>query len=360
MADAWVRGNPATLEDAVAEAARLLHASRNPVIAGLGTDVAGARAAIALAERVGGAVDHMHAAALLRDLDVMRQAGMMVTTPNEARLRADLLLAVGPGLLEAWPELPARLFAKPDGGRRRIVWLCPGDGIGNVAADIETLGGDPADLPELLAALRARCAGRPAGETTVASQALDALAADLKQARFGVAVWSASEQDALALEMLCGLVKDLNAATRFTGLPLAPPDNAAGVQQASGWLTGFPLRTGFGRYVPEHDPWRFDAVRLVDSGEADCALWISAQRAAAPSWTRPVPTIALSHAPDGLRQPPDVAITVGQPGVDHDAVEHLAETGTLAPVSARQPSNALSVADAIARIVAALPEESPC
>ena len=45
------------------------------MIAGLGTDVAGARAAIALAERLGGVVDHMHAAAVLRDLAVMREAG---------------------------------------------------------------------------------------------------------------------------------------------------------------------------------------------------------------------------------------------------------------------------------------------
>ena len=80
------------------------------------------------------------------------------------------------------------------------------------------------------------------------------------------------------IEMLFGLIDDLNAHTRFTGLPLAPGDNAAGVMQACGWMTGFPMRTGFGRGYPEHDPWRFDATRLVESGEADCALWISAYR----------------------------------------------------------------------------------
>ena len=47
---------------------------------------------------------------MLRDLDVMREAGIMLTTPNEARLRADLLLMVGAGLLEAWPQLPERLL----------------------------------------------------------------------------------------------------------------------------------------------------------------------------------------------------------------------------------------------------------
>ena len=360
MADAWIGGKAATLAAAVAEAAKLLRRSRLPVIAGLGTDVAGARAAIALARQVGGIIDHMHSAALLRDLTVMREGGMMVTTPNEARLRADLLLLVGPGVIQAWPELPGRLLAKRSSGPRRVVWLCPDDSSKNVGAEIETIGGDPADLPALLASLRARCAGRPPGKAPIGAKELDALASDLARARFGVAVWSAAALDELTLGMLCGLVKDLNATTRFTGLPLAPPDNAAAVQQASGWLTGFPLRTGFARGYPEHDPWRFDATRLVDSGEADCAVWISAFRAAPPAWSRAVPTIALAQTPDGFHRHPEVTIAVGRPGIDHEAVEYLAVTGTLAAVSASTPSNALSVAAAIAQIAAALPAEAPC
>jgi formylmethanofuran dehydrogenase subunit B len=327
-----------------------------PIVAGLGTDVAGARAAIRLAQRIGGAIDHMHSTALLRDLDVMREAGMMVTTPNEARLRSDLLLLVGPGLIEAWPELQARLFGD---SKRRIVWLCPGSAASDARKhrNILIVGDGSADLPIVLAALRAQAAKRPAGHTPLAGQALEALAAELAKARFGVAVWSAAQHDALTVEMLCGLVKDLNAATRFTGLALVPGDNAAAVQQVSGWMTGYPLRSGFGRFYPEHDPWRFDAVRLVDSGEADCALWISACRALSPPWRRNVPLIALAQGPVGLSA--DVVIAVGRPGIDHDAVMHSATTGTLAAVSAHNPTNVMSVADAIGRIAATLPA-LPC
>src|SRR5262249_25769214 len=100
MAEAWIRGKAVTLDAAIAEVVTLLSASRLPVIAGLGTDVAGVRAAIKLAQRVGGVIDHMHSEVLLRDLDVMREAGMMVTTPNEVCLRADFLLLVCPGLIE--------------------------------------------------------------------------------------------------------------------------------------------------------------------------------------------------------------------------------------------------------------------
>ena len=355
MGEARIDGRPVALEAAIAQAARVLAASRLPVIAGLGTDIAGARAAVALARSIGGVVDHMHSTALMRDLAVMRQAGAYLTTPNETRLRGDTLLLVGPGLNEAWPDL-GRLFGKlhaPAGGERRIFWLCPGKAATDAA--IRTVGRKPEELPTLLATLRAHIAGRPAGKV---AKPLAELATALQAARFGVAVWSAASLDALTIEMLFGLIDDLNAKTRFSGLPLPAGDNAQGVLQACGWLTGFPMRTGFGRHDPEHDPWRFDASRLVDDGEADCALWISAYREAAPGWHRAIPQIVLSAAPIAGQH---VAIQVGGPALDHDAVEHDMASGLLVTRAAQQRSDLPSVADVIARIAAALPQAgAPC
>jgi len=362
MGQAWIDGAPAALSTAVATAARLLDASRQPLIAGLGTDIAGARAAIALAQRIGAAVDHMNADALLRDLDVMRETGVMLTTANETRLRADTLLLVGPSLIEAWNELPRHLFGAtgvPDGPGemdRRIFWLCPGRHSG-IADKPTIIGRDVGELPQLLAALRARLKGRCAGKIGVSAPLLDELAGALKAARFGVAVWSAAELDALAIEMLCGIVNDLNAMTRFSGLPLAPGDNAIGVQQVCGWMTGFPVRTGFGRSYPDHDPWQYRAARLVDSGEADCVLWIAAYRAAAPQWRGDPPIIALAPGDSKLPRLPRVHIAVGCPGRDHDSVEYHAVIGTLAAVTATHRSEALSVADAIASIATHLSAE---
>jgi formylmethanofuran dehydrogenase subunit B len=153
-------------------------------------------------------------------------------------------------------------------------------------------------------------------------------------------------------------VKDLNEGTRFSGLPLAAADNADAVQQVAGWMTGFPLRTGFGREVPEHDPWRFEASRLIDSGEADCAVWISAYGPRPPTWKRDLPTITLTDSPGSLRTA--VTIIVGRPGVDYSAVEHLAATATLGTVSASNPSTAITVASVLAKITAALSAARPC
>jgi formylmethanofuran dehydrogenase subunit B len=358
MGRAWIGGKPAALERALAEAAGLLAASRCPLIAGLGTDVAGARAAIGLAERTGGVIDHMNSDALLRDLAVLREAGMMVITPNEARLRADTLLLVGPSLEKEAPDLSRWLGLGSSGkgaaaANRSVVRLCPGGGAAIPGERIVAC--DRNHLPVVLAAMRARRAGRPVGKTAIRAKTIEQIATLLKAARFGVAVWSAVDLDALAIEMLCGIVADLNVATRFSGFAIPPGDNATGVLQACGWMTGFPMRTGFGRGHPEHDPWRHDGARMVAAGEADCVVWISAYRAAAPRWPDGAPVIALATGEATRGRAPAVQIEVGQPGVDHDGVEQCPMLGTLVAVAATRRSETISVADAIAAIMAAMP-----
>jgi formylmethanofuran dehydrogenase subunit B len=284
---------------------------------------------------------------------------MMMTTPSEARLRADTLVLVGSGLDATWPDLAEWLREDAGKAQRSAIRLCPGRAAKPAGNDaVTTIGRDPDQLPVLLAALRARIAGRPIGKTAVPAKAIDELAKRLQASRFGVAVWSAERLDALVIEMLCGIVADLNAQTRFSGFSLAPDDNAVGVLQACGWMTGFPMRTGFGRDYPEHDPWRFDGARLVASREADCMLWISAYGARAPAIDAGLPMIALT-AGGGAARGPTVQIEVGQPGIDHDAVAHNAMLGTLVAVTATARSDAISVADAIGRIVAALPGGAP-
>src|SRR5262249_54023451 len=236
--------------------------------------------------------------------------GMMLTTPSEARVRADTLLLVGSGLEKEAPELERWLGLGSD-AKRTILRLCPGRGAKPTHGET-VVGRDPDQLATVLAALRARIADRPAGKTCVSAKAIADLAARLKAARFGVAVWSASSLDPLVIEMLCGLVADLNAHTRFTAFSIAPGDNAVGVLQACGWMTGFPMRTGFGRGYPEHDSWRFDGARMVAAREADCVLWVSAYRATMPPWADGPPVIALTAGDTALGAGPAVQIEVGR------------------------------------------------
>ena len=106
MARAWIDGRPAALE-ACDSGSRPI-ACREPLPAHRRASAPTSPARAPRSRWPSGSarvVDHMHSDALLRDLAVVREAGMMVTTPNEARLRADTLLLVGPGLEEAWPDL---------------------------------------------------------------------------------------------------------------------------------------------------------------------------------------------------------------------------------------------------------------
>jgi len=360
MQRAWILGKPAAIDAAIAEAGKLIAARARTLIAGLGTDVAGARAVIALAERIGAVIDHMNSEGALRDLDVMRSSGVMMTTPTESHARADTLLLAGPIRGAARDQFLQHMIGSKqakDGGRR-IIWLCPGRELlplaDTIAATAIVLDYD--DLPELLAALRADVAGRPTNKTRISSKQLRQVATTLKQTLFGAAIWSGAELDPLAIEMLCGLVSDLNATTRFSGLPLAPDANTIGVLQVCAWMTGFPMRTSFGRKSPQHDPWLYDGRRLVASGEVDCVVWISAYGNEAPPWQEKLPTIALAAQDTVLHAPAHVHITVGRPGIDHSGVEQFAAAGTLAAFPATRQSEIISVADAITRIAAATPE----
>ncbi|HUI20355.1 MAG TPA: tungsten formylmethanofuran dehydrogenase [Methylocella sp.] len=365
MSEARINGKPASLAEAAERAAEILSQARLPIVTGLGTDIAGARSSILLAEKLRGAYDHMYSARIFADLDVMRQSGLMFTTPSEARLRADVFLFIGSNLIRNWPEMMARLspadippyeLAREP---RKLLWIAPGRGGAKVnGLAVQTL--DSPNLHTALAGLRARVAGRPVNGPKSALRKLDEFAAVLKGAHFGVAVWGGNELDSLSIEMLHGLILDLNDATRFSGLPLGAGANAAGVVQTSGWMTGFPVRTSFGRGFPEHDTWRFDAMRMIESGESDAALWISAYEGAAPPWKKNIPLVALVAPQTAFAREPQVCVEVGCPGVDHDAADYSREAAAIVGRAASHKSQALSVAAVVDEIAKYLGETPEC
>ncbi len=355
---AWVNGAPASYEAAVSEAARLLRAATAPVFAHLGADVEGVREAVLLAEGIGGVLDHAASGALLADLDAIRETGAMLTTPLEAATRADVVLLIGGSLPESCPDTGWRWFdrpARPHGGdaARRTIWLrgLAGDVVEVPGAELVEAGAD-AELLKFLAKLRA-CAKRRRIEPSASVQAL---ADVLRNAKFGVASWSASDLDPLAIEAIHGLVRDLNETTRFSTLAMAAPDNGLGVQIVCGWMTGFPLRTGFSHGYPEHDPWRFDSRRLLASGETDCIIWVSSLDGGA----SPCEGVAIAICDAHVRFPtvPRVRLDVGRPGVDHGAVLYDPRVGGLVACSATAPA-APSVAATLAAIRAQI-DFPPC
>jgi len=362
METATLDGKAIALGDAYRHAGKTLKEAAFPLVAGLGADVAGARAAILLAERLKGAFDHLASRETLADIDVKRSFGMFTTTANEVRLRGDCVVLIGPGLTRAWPGMLERLALTEPPRRgaqaqqpRKVIWVGPEGDEANAIPGAKVIPASLQELSGVLAAWRARFGGRPVALGAEKVALIDGLVETLRNARFGVFVWSASTLDPLAIEMMQALVIELNATTRFTGVHIGGRSGASGVTQAAGWMTGFPPRTGFGRGYPEHDPWRFESSRLVDSGEADAALWISAFDGEKPAWSRAdIPLITL--APAQAAPPRGLFIKVGQPGVTHDAVLMSQETGGMTLRRASAPTDAPSVAQAIGAIMAEVSE----
>jgi formylmethanofuran dehydrogenase subunit B len=211
-------------------------------------------------------------------------------------------------------------------------------------AETNCIIGEGVERLAQLAVLRARANCRIVG----AGEEIDAIAAILRDAKFGVAIWSAAELDPLAVEAINGLVRDLNGTSRFSTLPLLSSDNGAGIEAACAWMTGFPTRTGFARGIPHHDPWRYDSRRLILADEADCVVWVSSFEGGA----APRTPVHVALCEPGVAAASRVRIDVACPGVDHDAVLYDSRFGTLVAKTAARPRAKPTVAATLAAICA--------
>lgn len=360
-----VGGAPVAPEEAVRAAAGALGGRRAPLIAGLGCDVDGVRAALVLAERLGAVVDHAGSEGLYRNLAVLQRTGWIATTFAELRNRCDLLLVVGldpaafhPRLYERWVA-PRPAYGEP--GARAVVFLCGEPAERTRAAlagvPVTVIPGAAGDVGDAVAALSAALAGPAA-----AGGEMGSLAERLRAARYAVVAWAAAGFDGahadLTVERLVALVREVNRHTRCAGLPLSGHDNVVGANQVCTWQLGVPLRTSLAGGVPVHDPHRFAWQRYREV--ADAALWISAFRPEVPDFPADTPVVALAPPGTVFAQEPAVFIPVGTPGIDHAG--HVFRGDTVVALRAgRLIDRGLpGVATVLNAILAALPQEVAC
>lgn len=342
---AMLAKNEVPLPAALDRAAEILAGARMPLFTGTGSDVAGMRAALRLVARTGGVADFCRGPNLTA---TMADTGMMFTTPREARSRADVMLLVGPetGRSEMIRQTLAGqpLLSAGEGTAREVLWLCPGSAANSLGGDeVAKLGGDVAALPGILAVLNACAAGRaiPAdGFGGFSRAAYEDIAGRMMTARFGVIAFSPADLDPLAVEALMTLARTLNKNTRVTTLPVSGPAGQQTAALVSTWTTGFPPRVGFGRGFPEYDPWRFDATRMIASGECDALVWLSSFEAAAPGWRLNVPLIAITAPGAVFSARPEVYVETGVPGGDFNAEVYSETLQTLVHTEATRASDA--------------------
>lgn len=366
-----VQGRSATLDEALARAASILGSARGPLISGMATDVAGARAVMDLADRVGAVTDHMGSTAKLRNLLVVQDCGWITTTLTEVRNRADLIVFVGTDAVSRFPRFFERIvwvresMFDLDPAAREIVYL--GEAA-DTSAGTSPTGRAPTVIPcenrrlgEVLGGLRALANGRRPQTWEVAGvpiATLEALAEKMKQSKYGVAVWAAGDLNyphaELTVETLADLIRDLNRAGRFNGVALAGTDGDFTFNQVHTWQTGYPFRTSLGSGHPVYDPYHNATERLLESGEADVLLWVSSLSVKRTPPATSVPTIVIGHAAMVLVSEPEVFIPVATPGVDATGHFYRADKVVALPLRKLRDSGLPGVADVVGALLARL------
>ena len=365
--DANIKGAPAPVEQAVNAAARILRRSKKPLLAGLGTDIHGIRAALRLAEATGGMLQHKQQRPASHNLKVMQARGWIMTTLTEVRNRADVVVFVGDGVTRKHPRFierclnaPQTMFLKGNGTRklaylgrpaREEMWQLSPAPVVIFRRDSRR---DPASIADNLALLRARLRGdRQLGRERLSAatdQKLNQVASMLKEADYAVLVWSPSalpDQHAdLIIESLSDLLRDLNQTRRAAGLALSGNEGGAAFQSVAAWQTGLPpLNIDFADGYPA-------TGAASASFDADSLVWISTFAADKPP-ASDSPVIVLSpHPAAGANA--EVYLPVGTPGLDHGGVLTRTDSVVSLPLKPARPSSGDSVASVIDRILARL------
>lgn len=340
-----IEGKVATLDAATARAAKVLRSATRPLLLSAGTDVAGMRALVALAERTGGRIDHVNNAAMFRNLRVLQDTGWMSTTLTEIRNRADLLVVAGAEIGSRFPRFFERCFGDFDTlfdtGAREVIFLGtpPPDLPPALQARSTTLSIDPARFAELFGALRALLGGldlRAPELAGISREQLSSLDARMRAAKYGVLTWAAGEFDFahadLAVQAMCEFARDLNRHTRFSVLPLGGSDGDLTAMQVTTWQTGFAASVDFAGGAPAH-AGPVDALLQRSEADADALIFVSAFDADKTPPEANIPSVVLGRA--GMR--PDhcsVFIPVAVPGLHHPG--HLYRTDNVVAMRLRE------------------------
>jgi formylmethanofuran dehydrogenase subunit B len=333
---ALVGGRPASMDDAVSIAAGILADANLPLIYGLGNSTCESqRAAILLAEDIGGVVDThtsmTHGASKL----AAQLVGKVTCTLGEVRNRADLVIYWGTNPVETHPRHLTRYAYTPrgkfvPGGRydRTMIVVDVQPTLSARAAD-QFVQIRPGTDFELLTVLRAIVRDQKVDAELLAAtgvpiaQALD-LVSQMKRARLGVFFFgtglSRTRGRHMNVAALHSLTMALNEFAKFAAIPMRDLGNDVGADNVMSWLTGYPVGVDFSRGYARSNPGEFTGVDLLARREVDAALIVAAD----PWSTMPrdavahldtIPHVVIDRAGTNRRPTARVQFLTAAPGI---------------------------------------------
>lgn len=288
---ALIRGQPATLDEAIEEAARILVQARYPIVYGLSdTTCEAQRVAVAIADRIGACVDTTTSVCHGPSGMAFQGVGEVTCSLGEVKNRADLVIFWGSNPAESHPRhwgrystMPKGLFV-PHGRKDRTVVVVDVRRSKSVPAADIFLQIKPRKDFEALWALRAlvkgvQLDGGVEQETGLPLEQLQDLAQRMKTCKFGVLFFgmglSMTRGKHLNVEAALSLARDLNEYTRFYAKPMRGHGNVTGADNVVSWQTGYPFGVSLGRGYPRFNPGEFTTADTLARGEADAALIVA-------------------------------------------------------------------------------------
>lgn len=338
---AQIAGQMATVDEALAKAAEILAGATNPLIFGLAhctTDAA--RAAVALADRLGATIDTVTSPAKAAAIRAFQEVGQSTCTLGEARHRADLVIYWGSNPAVTHTRHMERYTLWPRGefiaGREErtlaVIDVRPTETSQQADLFLQVKpGGDF----QLLWALRALVRGVPfasvGGDETggnevagVPMAAVEELAQRMKACRYGIIYFGAGLTahglGHRSVEALYRLVAELNDHTRFYVQQMRAPGDLGAAANVLCWQSGYPMAVSFARGYPRYSPGEYSAEQLLARGEADACLLIGSDStadlsAAAQAALAQIPVIALDHPHVSSVPEPAVRFTTAVAGL---------------------------------------------
>lgn len=333
---AEIEGQPAAIDDALAQGVRILEQAQAPLVYGLSrSSTPGQRAAAELADRLGATVDTTASLCHANSVMAVQQAGEQTCTLGEVRNRADLVIYWGSNPAKSHPRHAERYAVDPrgefvPGGRcdRYVV-------VADVRATESTALADcylpitPGRDFDVLWALRGLVRGLPMDEghdVGAPWRLLCDLAARMRRCRFGIVFFgfglSMTGLGAHNVEALLRLVRDLNDHTRFYARRMRISGDVTGADLLLAWQTGYPFSVNLGRGYPRYNPGEFSAEALLERDEVDAVVLLGSERVhkfspAARRRLESLPTISLDPPGYGRAFRPTVRFTTSIYGIHH-------------------------------------------
>ncbi len=334
LATPRIRGKPATVDECIDEAAKILASARYPLIYGLdSTELGAQRKAIELADLIGANIDHTSSVCHAPSLQAVQTVGISSCTVGEVKNRADLVIFWGCNPAEAHPRHPTRysvtakgLFT-PKGKKDRMVInvdVRPTPTARMADAFIQI---KPNSDYEVFSALRALLRGHELDSSEVGGVAIDewkTLLEKMKSSKFGILYWgmglTMSRGKYLNVVALLTLTQELNRFTKFLAAPMRGHGNVVGMAQVLTWQTGYPFAVNMSRGYPRFNPGEYSVADLLANREVDAALILAADAvgnfpAGMAEHLKSIPMIAVDPKESETTKVATVVIPTAQAGV---------------------------------------------